>query len=498
MPPSTEPDQSQPVLDGRSLRQWASDRGLAYVVEQLLPPLTPRLREGLGMGPLRSDFDVPRFGGALVSTGIRTRPERQSTNVCSGRLPGGLDGTLAHHVHVGAWSTTSETVGRYWPAMRATIVVAQLPQRSRVASGLTVGRPAPPRALAEVSIRPRDRSDPARTIAPHPTTRVVRGGLLWRFATEEDDATVDAIAGVAQLAALAAAPDDTRVEFEHGALCVWTPGLIDDADQLDALCRAAAAIAEGVRAAVSAFPPLTADVAVAPPRSNARSGWIDAGVATVAWPQAPASVAEAVAAYEPVVAARASRLGRGWIAILLAAWLLGAAAVVGIALAWSEPLLLAGALVIVVAGAWRLPRILGREHRRFSADEVAARARSWGLEAFVRGYAHERGLALEDHDELRRRFDAPFAGFPQRAVHGDLGGVPGHLVMWVEPCEPPPHRRRLLALVPRPQRLEPPPAPYSAELRGEICIVAVEVADERSMAAALDALAAVACRVAAG
>jgi hypothetical protein len=480
------------VREGGSLRAWADGRGLAYADERLLPPLTTRLRAGLGTGDKRSEVGVPRFGGRATSTSHHTRPERRSSEVCRGTLPGGLDGTLAHHVYLGSWTHT-ETGGRYRRANRLTVVLATLPHGSRVASGLQAGAPGSQRALAQVDLGRRHAHDPVRTIAPHPTTRVERGGLAWSFATEEDDATVEAIAGPAQLAAFAAAPEDTRAEVEHGALCVFAPGLLDDPDALDALCRLAAALADGIGAAVAQYRPLQSAESVGPPAPDARSAWVDAGVATVAWPAPPESVAAAAAAYAPVVAARAGRVGRlaGALLVLVAA--LVAAGLIGAALLWRDLVMLGGAAVTIALGAWRLPQTVRGTHREVSGDEVDARARPWGLEAFARGYAAARGLAREDVDGLRRRFDAPFPGFPQKAFHGDLGGVTGHLLVWIEPRPALPPRHLLVALVPPPERLVAAPAPYVAQRRGEVCAVTVEVTAEQRTTAALDALAAVAC-----
>lgn len=70
-----------------------------------------------------------------------------------------------------------------------------------------------------------------------------------------------------------------------------------------------------------------------------------------------------------------------------------------------------------------------RTGRELSAGELAARARPWGVEAFVRGYAASRGLTVEDPEVVRRRFDSPVRGRAVAALHGP----DGHLLLWVEP-----------------------------------------------------------------
>jgi hypothetical protein len=67
--------------------------------------------------------------------------------------------------------------------------------------------------------------------------------------------------------------------------------------------------------------------------------------------------------------------------------------------------------------------------RELAESERTARARPWGVEAFVRGYAASRGLTLEDAAVVRRRFDSPVRGHAVAALHGH----DGHLLLWVAP-----------------------------------------------------------------
>ena len=68
---------------------------------------------------------------------------------------------------------------------------------------------------------------------------------------------------------------------------------------------------------------------------------------------------------------------------------------------------------------------LGREAK---ADHAASHALPWGLEAFTRGYASARGLAVEDRDAFRRRFESPVPGTPLKV----LRGAGCRLVLWAD------------------------------------------------------------------
>jgi hypothetical protein len=287
-------------------------------------------------------------------------------------------------------------------------------------------------------------------------------------------------------------------------LCVSVPGAVEEAEQLDALCLVAAAVAEGVRAAVARFEPLTAEAPVGPPATDTeRARWVDAGVATVTWPSPPPSVEHAVPAYGQVAAGRAVQAGRRVHRIALVALLvfavLGCVGGIGFALLFDDPLGIVVAVVSLyfgISGAFRAARDAGAE---VQTDLVESRARPWAVEAFARGYAASRGLVLEDPQELRHRLDSPVAGRPIRAWHGDLGdGVLGHLALWWEVIPGGAARHWLVAVVRAPEG-DPPaaPAPYVATRRGDLLVVGVPVAPADRSAGALDALAAVARRLAA-
>jgi hypothetical protein len=478
------------------IADWAGRRGLALTESGLLPPHTPVLRNGRGIGTQRAhilDETGPADMESITPTNDR-RPERASENICEGVLPGGLRGTVAHHVHL--IHRPRSGVDR-WLALTDTVVVAGLPGATRAVCRLDAAEAPPsPSAVAIVSLRdPSD--DPTTTIVAHPVTEELRDGFLWRLEPAEPARTLDAIAGPEMLEALREAPWGTRIEVDYGVLCVSVGRTVDDATELDALCRVATAVADGIRQVAARQEELDPDVALASPPETPRARWIDAGVDTVAWREPPPSAEQAAAAYAPVAAGAGRRAGRiaGGIALVLG---------VGASLAWvalwlalaawfgaSPPIALVmgagGVIALLVVSV----RAAGSASGGTSHDHVVARARPWGMEAFAREYARSRGLRMEDVDAFRHRFDAPLPGRPIKAFHGDLGdGVRGHLAIWQDPTSPGRQRHWLLAVVRAPSALPSVAPGYVAELRSGALVVAREVAESDRSLAALDALAA--------
>jgi hypothetical protein len=126
---------------------------------------------------------------------------------------------------------------------------------------------------------------------------------------------------------------------------------------------------------------------------------------------------------------------------------------------------------------WRLVRGVLEAGREASEDYLAARATPWGIEAFARGYAAQRGLQLEDRDAFRRRFDSPVPGEPLKVMFGPIAdGVPaGRLVLWLDKLDLAVRRYFVLAVV---------PGPHGPE------VVSREVSDAERSTETLDALAA--------
>jgi hypothetical protein len=478
-----------------ALSEWARRRGLSHQAEGLLPPVTPRLRAGLGIGTQKSFRTKPgagSFGSTLLERGEK-RPERATHDICVGTLPGGLDGLLAHHTHLA--DDTSDEGADLWLAWTSTVVFAELGEASRGIGTASAGPRTSARALLSFG-RPRSSSDPRRTMVPPPVTRDVRDGLTWTISPAEDAATLEELVG-ASSRALAAAPAGVEVELEFGMLCVWVGRELTDAAELDALCRAASAVAQGVRAATERNPLLAAEFPTVGQPSNDRRRWIDAGVATVEWTEPPASVPAAVAAYERVVRGRAHRVGWATALVLLAV-LLGLSAT-GIWIGLETGMAAGGvitaifAVVLVIA----ILRASLQTAREVARDEIDARARPWGMEAFLRGYAGARALTLEDPNAVRRRLASPVRGHAVGAAHGRIAeGIDGHLIIWLEPGAGTPSRYWLLAAVPAPGHVPAPPPPYHAEVREGLLVVGVLVDEADRSATALDRLAAVAASLA--
>jgi len=260
----------------------------------------------------------------------------------------------------------------------------------------------------------------------------VRGGE-WHADPPEDPALVGELRSPALEAALAAAPAGTRLEYRYGGLCVAVRGAVTDATALDALCRVAAAFADGMARACALLPALDPATALPAPAATPRARWIAEGVQRVQWHTPPQSVPEARAAYELAVADEAQGSGHSARKVLLPAAvvlsLVLGAIILGAGYAFGS---LAGAVVfIVVFGPfflWRLFRAAWRTGDEVTADHTAAHAGPWATEAFARAYASARGMQLEDRDAFRRRFDSPVPGTPIKVLRRD--GC--RLVLWTD------------------------------------------------------------------
>ena len=478
-----------------AMAAFAAARGLEFEdVGATLPTSTPLLAEGLGVGTHRASIVREVTDNSLTTIdGFTKRPERSTTNVCRGELPGGLLGQVCHHTRLIA-GYRDEGDGGY-TAVPATVVFAVLPSGSRALVDLQA-RPydGPTMKVLGGSI---DLSD-GDAVIPHPTASAEANG--WRFIVEpaDDDAVVRAIA--AQVGPYAAAaPPKTRIELRDGALCVAARGVITDAGALEGLCRLAAAVADAVARVVAGYAPLDPARGLPAPRDSPRARWLDQGVRTIDWPAPPPSVPAAVAAYADTVRAQARRQG-GRIrrialvagGILLGLWVLIDLAV--LALFGSPPVVLW--IATIVSALILLPGLFGGA-RSVGADVIAShigsRARPWGVEAFARGYAAARRMSLEDIDEFRQRFDSPLPGRPLKVLYDAIGL---RLVLWLSRYELPP-QHWLMAVLPAPATAPAPVDGYVVEVRGGCLVIAVQVGDDGRSGAALDTLAAAARDVAA-
>ncbi|MBE2319339.1 hypothetical protein DVA67_025405 [Solirubrobacter sp. CPCC 204708] len=353
----------------------------------LLPPHTPLLRRGLGIGTRRAY--TATFGRIQTFDAPSRRPERDSQELRRFPLPNGAEGVLAHHTHLG--EAPGESVG--WAAWTHTVVYAELPAANRVIGRASLGRREPVKAMGTLTLKRRD---------PVP------------------------VAPGADLSLSHLVPDGIEVELEHGALCVWTKGRVTDPAAMETLCQTALDVAEAIQAEVMRQPQLEAETAVAPPPRSEWRQWVEAGAARVRWTTPPADVDSAVAAYAPLVRSRARRFGviSGLLFFVVAAVLTAAALYVGV----RTELAAGGAITAAFAAwaLWRIARAAVGTARELSAAERDARARPWGLEAFVQGYAASRGLAVEDPAQVQRRFDCPVRGRAVAALHG----ADGHVLLW--------------------------------------------------------------------
>ncbi len=483
-----------------TMQQWATARGLAFEEAGLLPPVTQTLRRGLGVGAHRAGFLTKETKHTREIRGGLTRyEERSSHHLCTGALPGGVDGVVAQHLTM---EKRRSNDGESWVAVPRTVVLAFIPEGSRCVRQLT----ATPGKLQAPSAGMTLNLNRGHGVAGIADRTIEHGGYIWRAVPAEDDARILRIARGAE-AALAHAPEGTRVELNDGALCVSTGGIVTDAAVLDLLCHIAGGVAGALVALAAAETPLDPATPVGPPPPSARADWLDQGVAHVRWSEPPASVAAAQAAYQDEAQAQTHARGvRGTVrglgvALFIVLTLIGLA---GIGAAWLalpelRPELVlsaAGLLFIFLPGgliaAWRA----GRE---VHDDEVSVRALPWGIEAFAREYAAARGLRLEDPDAFRHRFPSPFPGAPLRVMHGELSpGVPGWVALWNDDVWPQ-RRHRLVAVVPAPAGGESAVVNgYEAHVRAGLLVLAGEVSAEERTLVRLDALRTAAASAAAG
>src|SRR5215211_4204605 len=186
-----------------SMAGWADERGLDFEDAGLLPPWSRTLAAGLGAGEHRAGLVIERTKHSITSVGgFKKRPERSTHHICRGRLPGGLDGLVAHHLHL---YLDSDPEGQSWKATPDTVVVCELR-----------GKPMPPDAKVGRVVDLSDGSGPP----PQPRSSEERGGYRWKADPAEDPALLRELLGAGLDAAIAAAPAGTTVELRYGALCV--------------------------------------------------------------------------------------------------------------------------------------------------------------------------------------------------------------------------------------------------------------------------------------
>lgn len=207
------------------------------------------------------------------------------------------------------------------------------------------------------------------------------------------------------------APEQLGFELNEGWVCVLQPGEIAGAEELDALCDAAAELARRIREEAleeEDDPDLL--------RFAANTKRMDDAIAKVDWRQPPASVMEAAAAYRRVASRSFSVLLGAIVGAVIGMVVAGA---VGYLL--GGPIGLLGGAVAGAGGGWSMMREIGTERKRFEGSISS----SWaGINAFNRGYASSRGLerikiARFHHDNR----DLPARGEAQSVQVGPIPGT---------------------------------------------------------------------------
>jgi hypothetical protein len=439
-----------------TLRAWAEQQGLRYERYGVLPTVSKLLSSG--------EEDS-------VSGGT---PARWAESLCTGRLPGGLEGTLAH------FSYRVYVTDAGWDVHTYTVIVA------RVLDGIRVARDMEARPdWGTVLAFEREYGETEKDIDV--------GGLIWKVPAEEDEGLVrQAVAGV---------PADRYYSLRDGMAVVALKGVVDDRETLYQHCLAAAACADGMHAVARAQRPLRPGDALPEPRATAYRDWATAGAARVTWRDPPPDLDSAATGYaaaarrDPAVERRARR-GRRilygvffGVAVLSVLIVAAIDAVANIQFAVATEVF---AFVLIMGIGIALGRFAGRGA---GGAEAHFRREAWGLNAFADEYARSRGLVMEDQDEFRRRFPMPLTGSPQRVMRGDLpGGVPGRIVLWRDRNVPDRGFVNMAIVAAPPAAARPP---YTATPTSEGWLVITEQVDRAGRTVArLDGVATEATRLA--
>lgn len=460
-----------------ALKEWAESHGLAWQPEATLAPVTERLRLGLGIGPRRASWRVTSDRGVTTISGsMRKKPERETVGVTKGRLPGGLEGSLGHHVHLIDQGPGTED--RYL-AITDTVVFAELSLRARPVFHLE-GRQAADRdekgAITIGKTAPTEMKGPLDHVVPPAKGVEAAGGMEWTsFPAEPDERTRRIGSGATRF--LDGLPvDRIQVEYECGKLAVWVKGrTLTDPGSLDQFCRFASTLAADLTGTADSSPALELDKVLPLPEPDARESWVREGADLVDWEEPPVSIVAAQERYKKDVKPKATRTG--WkvygivAAVLFFFSVLVALASLGASLLTDQLPLGLGvmvAMVSVAGGALAANKVALLAGQEALDDRLVSSATPWGIEAFAVGYARHAGLVREDHDELRRRLEVPFNGRPQIAWQGELAsGIPGHLSSWIDATNTPEPPRFYLLAVTAANGSATPPGYQSREAGGQ-------------------------------
>jgi len=335
-------------------------------------------------------------------------------------------------------------------------VFADLPLRARPVFHLE-GRKGGGEIKAAFTLgKVKEMDSPLDGVVPAPRGKVESGGLEWTSFPAETDDRIRRIVSASSRSLDGLPWERAAVEYECGRLAVWVRGrALTEPGALDALCRFASGVADGLSEVDGVGEPLDLGSPLPMPEPDARQAWTDAGAALVEWDAPPVSVVAAQERYKKDMKPHATRTGwkvYGIVAVTLFVFsLLVAAVSLGLSLAFDDypmPIAIVIAVVSVGIGAIGANRIGLETGQEALEDRLNSSSVPWGIEAFARGYAGQSGLTREDHEEFRRRLAVPFRGRCQIAWQGELApGRPGHLSVWIDPTDSPqPPRFYLLSV----------------------------------------------------
>ena len=262
-----------------ALDAWARGLGLRYDRHGTLPQASELLERGQSQSE-RSQETAEALG-TVLGVSSEAVPHRWSENLCSGTLPGGLVGTLAHH----SYRKTTED-GAF--TVRHTVVLAY------VLEGLAAASVLEGKAKWPVEVRVKREYGPDHR-------RIEHGDLTWQMPVDEDEAFVRPV--------IERVPPVAEFSLRDGIVVAAVEDVRVGPDELNTLSQAAAAFAEALRDIARTQRPLLPGEALPDPRPTPSRQWADAGADRVSWNGPPPGLEAAAQAY--VEAAKQRRRGFG-------------------------------------------------------------------------------------------------------------------------------------------------------------------------------------------
>lgn len=221
------------------------------------------------------------------------------------------------------------------------------------------------------------------------------------------------------------APEGCYFELLQGVLYVRSAEAADDPGAIERVCQFASTVADRLRSESLEEEGSAVPSAISSPYTEERrQKWIEEPIGSVQWPSPPADVAVAAKAYRGV--ARRSPLT--WIftfgfALLFAAIIVGIPAFFLIPMAdFFELGLPLGTVALAFAGIYALVALF--MFAKLLRSSITTRATQLGFEAFMRGYAGQRGLTPMDSSKFHaEHMRLRLPGVVQTALVGDLPGA---------------------------------------------------------------------------